>query len=138
VVDKLIVGGFYYFKVRANNEIGWSPFSVNSPEIITNPIPIPGKARSKSSGIGWVELEWDTPIGVLIVSSYEVQKRQSTTKIEASEEWETVAAGMSGNSCMVQELKPCAGYLFRVRALTFDGWSSYGPNSDRFVTRRRH
>ena len=138
LVDKLDVGGIYFFMVRSKNEIGYSAFSEMSDKIATNPIPIPGIPVQKSNGIGWVELEWALPVGKLLVDSYEVQKRLRSEDELQVEDWDSVTTSVAKNQLLVQELKPCATYEFRVRALTFDGWSSFSPISTFYVTRRRH
>lgn len=74
----------------------------------------------------------------MLVDSYEVQKRMCITGALLSEKWEVVTQEVQGVEYLVQELRPCAQYEFRVRALTFDGWSSFSEVSGRYTTGRRH
>eukprot|EP00518_Triparma_eleuthera_P001728 CAMPEP_0182461174 /NCGR_PEP_ID=MMETSP1319-20130603/5816_1 /TAXON_ID=172717 /ORGANISM="Bolidomonas pacifica, Strain RCC208" /LENGTH=93 /DNA_ID=CAMNT_0024660405 /DNA_START=14 /DNA_END=295 /DNA_ORIENTATION=- len=90
------------------------------------------------NGIGWIELEWPPPGGAMLVDSYEVQKRLCITDSLTSEKWTTVTMEAVKSRYLVQELRPCAGYEFRVRALTFDGWSSFSEVSKSYTTGRRH
>jgi hypothetical protein len=138
LVSDLEVGGHYLFKVKAKNEIGWGEFSEFSDSVTTNPIPIPGVPTLKSKGIGWVELEWKPPGGQMLVDSYEVQKRICVSESLSHEQWESVTKTCNREFLLVQELRPCASYQFRVRALTFDGWSSFSLISGAFSTSRRH
>ena len=137
-VSDLEIGGHYLFKVKAKNDIGWGDFSETSNSVTTNPIPIPGVPNMKSRGIGWVELQWEPPGGQMLVDSYEIQKRICVTDSLLHEPWESVTRTCNRNFLLVQELRPCASYQFRVRALTFDGWSSFSPISEAFSTSRRH
>jgi len=132
-VEGLEVGFSYVWKVRAKNEIGWSEFSDHSHTISTNPIPIPGVPKSVKYGIGWVELQWQKPNGHMLVTAYELQSKRSDLN-----KWETETKSCKKEVFLVQDLRPCAHYLFRVRALTFDGWSSYSVESEPFTTVRRH
>jgi len=138
LVANLEVGNSYFFKVKAHNEVGWSPFSLESKAVLTNPIPIPGVPMQKAAGIGWVQLEWAKPVGELLVDSYEVQKRILSTDQLDHAKWEIVVTTCQATGFLVQELKPCAKYQFRVRALTFDGWSSFSLISRECECKRRH
>ena len=75
------------------------------------------------NGIGWISLTWSPPIGAMLVDSYEIQKRLCVSGSLSHEKWVTVTTEAVKNEYLVQELRPCAAYEFRVRALTFDGWS---------------
>ena len=133
VVEGLEIGSSYVWKVRAKNEIGWSDFSQESRTISTNPIAIPGIPKSANHGIGWVELNWDAPAGHMLVTAYELQSKRSDMAT-----WETETNTCKREVYLVQDLRPCAHYSFRVRCLTFDGWSSYSDESEAFTTVRRH
>ncbi|GMI16544.1 hypothetical protein TrLO_g10801 [Triparma laevis f. longispina] len=137
-VENLEIGGSYLFKVRAKNELGWGPYSLESSRVTTNPIPLPGAPKMLKNGIGWIRLTWSPPGGAMLVDSYEVQKRMCITGALLSEKWEVVTQEVQGVEYLVQELRPCAQYEFRVRALTFDGWSSFSEVSGRYTTGRRH
>ena len=137
-VNNLVTGQSYVFKVRARNEIGWGEWSTDSKSVSTNPIPIPGVPTCLKTGIGWVGLEWNKPVGELLVDSYEIQKRIISADQLEFAKWEVVVTTCQTNDYLVQELKPCAKYNFRVRALTFDGWSSFSPISGEFECKRRH
>jgi hypothetical protein len=137
-VQDLEIGQCYFFKVRAHNEIGWSPFSEESAGVSTNPIPIPGVPVQAKSGIGWVMLRWALPVGELLVDCYEIQKRIISTDQLTHATWQPVVKDCTATDYLVQELKPCAKYQFRVRALTFDGWSSFSPISEECECKRRH
>ena len=134
----LDLGGSYYFKVRAKNEIGWGGFSPQSELISTNPIPIPGKPREVGGGIGWIDLEWDVPVAEMLVDSYEVQKRVVEKTDLGALPWEIVTSTITVNRMLIQELGPCKVYQFRIRALTFDGWSSFSDVSEPMTTKRRY
>ena len=132
-VGNLESGSNYQFKVRARNEIGWSEFSELSRGIRTNPIPIPGICISVKYGIGWVQLQWEPPPGHCIVTAYELQSKRSDM-----DSWVCQNKTNVKNGYLVQDMRPCAHYCFRVRAQTFDGWSSFSEVSEMFTTVRRH
>ncbi|GMI14470.1 hypothetical protein TrVE_jg9742 [Triparma verrucosa] len=137
-VSDLLIGCSYLFKVRSKNELGWGPFSPPSSPCTTNPIPLPSVPLTSKNGIGWIELHWSPPSGSLLVDSYEVQKRLVVSDSLSSQKWETVTNTCQTTRYLVQELRPCAQYEFRVRALTFDGWSSFSEVGGKYTTGRRH
>ena len=135
IVRDLALGQAFVFKVRAQNAIGWSQWSGLSTPRTTNPILPPGIPKLARHGVAWIELSWEPPPGGDVVK-YIVQHKSST----ADDTWR-VSLGptteLRERRVIVPDLRPATKFLFRVQALTLDGFSTFSDPSQPFLCGRR-
>lgn len=141
----------YIFVVRAHNKLGWSAPSAVSDAIQTRATLPPGVPQLLSQGASYIELYWDPPddSGVEL-KYYEMQAKEVPIGLgvrgavgvakgsgEKKEKWFAVPCKTREPRGLATDLRPHAGYRFRVRAFTSEGWSNFCDASDVYETTRR-
>ena len=121
------------FRVRAKNKHGWSGWSKPSAAVSTSTILPPGVPRLKNAGPSWIEVQWDhAPNG-------DVVKYVLQYQVAGSMAWRTHGrAELREDSAVVADLKPQVNYIFRIQALTLEGYSVFTDPSEAFRTVRRY
>ena len=125
-------GALLSFRVRAFNKHGWSDWSLASLPVSTSTIVPPGIPFLKEAGTTWIDAQWDhAPNGNVVkyVVQYQVAGNATWTTHKDEE--------VRTNHAIIPDLKPNAKYIFRVQALTLDGFSVFTESSDELRCKRR-
>ncbi|KAJ1462236.1 fibronectin type III [Pelagophyceae sp. CCMP2097] len=119
------------FRVRSNNQHGWSEWSPASLPLASCERLPPGAPDLVKAGVAFIELRWAPPPAGGVVK-YVLQSR-----VEDDAVWSDVALGLLEAGAVIPDLKPARRYVFRVQALTLDGLTAVSQESNAFACRRR-
>ncbi len=130
LVDSLLPGGTYYYRVKAlyidGSESAWS-----NVESVTLPLPVIDPVMQPADS-AYVEptsfvAEWVDETAAEYVTEYVVEVA-STAEFDPADSCYTVITGLSVDSCLVDSLLPGGTYYYRVKALYIDGTESAWSN----------
>jgi len=125
-------GALLSFRVRAYNKHGWSDWSLASLPVSTSTILPPGVPFLRETGTTWIDVQWaHAPNGNVV--KYVVQYQVAGNATWATHRDDEVR----DNHAIIPDLKPGGRYIFRVQALTLDGFSVFTESSEELRCRRR-
>ena len=131
-LKKVTTGARLSFRCRAYNKHGWSEWSIASLPISTSTILPPGVPTLKETGTTWIDVTWDpAPNGDVV--KYVIQYQVSGNATWNTHKDDEVRL----NNAIIPDLRPGAKYVFRVQALTLDGFSVFTEPSEELRCRRR-
>ncbi|TDT18486.1 fibronectin type III domain protein [Ilumatobacter fluminis] len=133
LVENLVPGTEYQFRVRARSGSTWGPYSdaatatAPTPADLGVPLGIAEPTATSGALVGSILLTWEAPTTLI---GPEVQEYRIQKKIEGGPwQWGATVRDGDATSQLVTDLNPGSSYQLRIRAWDGTDWGPWSPSA---------